>query len=203
MPKLLVVMVVSLFAVGCSHGPRLEVFPADVVQLRSPVEPGKGCIDRVLFKSRLTGYIEQTVDREGGFFRVLVRHRYFRDAVDKKGRLRAPLARGKAEPAEVVFYNVQCIDDETVLITPMSDRGPVVSPSVLDELQRGELAAYAQRLGNVIVDTPPPPAPAAALPADDPSGRNCIASQLPEWQGATAAQKKTLLDRCRGAAPTP
>ena len=43
-----------------------------------------------------------------------------------------------------------------------------------------------------------PPAPADAAETA-PAGEGCNPEQLPEWQGASAAQKKALLERCNGA----
>lgn len=42
------------------------------------------------------------------------------------------------------------------------------------------------------------PAPASA--PDVPSAPRCVASQLPEWQGADAATKKRLMEQCRAPA---
>lgn len=44
----------------------------------------------------------------------------------------------------------------------------------------------------------PPPAP---LPV--PAGQSCVASQLPEWRTASAAEKKALLAKCRAPPAEP
>lgn len=46
-----------------------------------------------------------------------------------------------------------------------------------------------------VVEAPPP---APAPPPRQLGPPKCVASELPEWAGASAGQKKALLDRCRG-----
>lgn len=135
----------ALLLVGCGGKKRVaETFDADVVQIVVP--PGeKPCVDRLLARSRVTGYIEQTVDKDAGFFRVLARNKRFRPTVDAKGRPdRMPKGQ---EGAVVEFYNVQCTSETAAVITPMNGLGPVARPFVLDGWQNQELADYAQQLG--------------------------------------------------------
>lgn len=155
-----VAVLVLMAAAGCRHRPKYAtVYSADAVRVSSPWEPDKSCVDRLLFRSRYTGYIEQTVDKEAQFFRVLARNREFHAEYDKKGRqLPLRLAPGQS-PALVEFYNVQCMGPEEALVTPMNARGPLVNTEfVMDTLQRNELEAYARAIG--VVGHPPSPPPA-------------------------------------------
>lgn len=89
------------------------------------------CIDRLLAKSRMTGYIEQTVDKGAGFFRVGTR------STGNKGRMN--------------WLNVQCMPDGSAVITPVGkatgalteDRGVKINRQ-----QERELNDYAAQLDN-------------------------------------------------------
>lgn len=49
-----------------------------------------------------------------------------------------------------------------------------------------------------------PEATTESAPAASPVRRpSCVASELPEWQGADAATKKRLMEQCRAPAPSP
>ena len=149
-------------AAGCSRRPKYAtVYSAGAVRVSSPWESDKSCVDRLLFRSRYTGYIEQTVDKQAQFFRVLARNREFHQQYDKKGRpMPLRLAPGQS-PALVEFYNVQCLGPDEALVTPMNARGPLVNTQfVMDQLQRDELEAYARAIG--VVAYPPPLEPARA-----------------------------------------
>lgn len=61
---------------------------------------------------------------------------------------------------------------------------------------RGAIASGYVAPVPVEVQAPPSAAPATA-DAPPASPKKCIASELPEWQGASAAEKKSLLERCR------
>lgn len=56
---------------------------------------------------------------------------------------------------------------------------------------------YGAAPAPTLVSTPAPVEPAPVAPAA-PSTAKCVASELPEWAGASAARKKELMAECRG-----
>lgn len=129
---------------GCATPYALHYQPESIRIVATPGE--RACVDRLLAQSRYTGYIEQTVDKQAGFFRVFTRNQKFRFPVDKKGKVTRRLPRD-VQPAEVTFYNVQCLDEVVAMIVPMSAYGIVSPPAVLDPFQHQELSTYAASLG--------------------------------------------------------
>lgn len=120
-PMRMLVMLVVVAAAGCAR--RIDT----LTTVRLNGDPSAPCIDRALMMSRSTGYIEQTVDKDAGFFRVIAH-----TASPKGGGMQ--------------WMNVACIDDQTVSVTPMSSNG------VLDKMAKNqlkELRTYAARLGIV------------------------------------------------------
>jgi hypothetical protein len=198
MRTLVMVMVlgaVVMGGVGCAA--RQKLYPAGPLGISSPAAGTSTCVERLLGRSRMTGYIEQTVDKEMGFFRVSAKNS-FAQFEEKKRAPKVP--KGKLL-AVVAFYNVQCTGPESATIIPMNASGSLDDRYLMDKNQKDELERYAAAIGvplNTIQDSDePPPAPA---PVPVPAGQTCIASELPEWQGASAAEKKALLDRCRAPA---
>ena len=71
------------------------------------------------------------------------------------------------------------------------------------ECRRRENECLATCPGVIIPGSRPAPVVEAPPPAPAPPPRQlgppkCVASELPEWAGASATQKKELMDRCRG-----
>jgi hypothetical protein len=164
--RMLWVILLLALSMGCSRKQKLTVYPGGPVALRSPYEGDRDCVDRLLYRSRYTGYIEQTVDKQMQFFRVFARNKEFSRQLDKKGRaLQVKLQPGQV-PATIHFYNVQCTGPETALITPMNERGPLNYDQVMDAVQRMELDRYAASIG--IVETAPMTSEVTAQPLPPP-----------------------------------
>lgn len=119
-----VVMFGALSLVGCSK--RIET-----LTVRLGGDPDATCIARALQTSRSTGYIEQTVDKESGFFRVIAK------SYDAKRR-----------PGGMQWINITCINNNTVSVTPMNGAGIMTSKA--SKLELNELRTYALRLGAVV-----------------------------------------------------
>lgn len=183
MPKLLVVLVVSLFAfAGCSKR-------GDSVLVN--VGPTNGdCVDLLLSRSRALGYVETGVDRVNGFFRVAAR-------TSSTGK---PHANLNMHPVYAVHFNVQCQGSEA-RVTAANAQGAYDHDRSMSAPLRRELDSYATNLGWRV--GPGQAAVEQQQPATSASGKTCNAEQLPEWQRASAAEKKALLDRCRAATPPP
>lgn len=153
---------------GCSRRAATAFYPAGPVRVSSPLEADKSCVERLLFRSRFTGYIEQTVDKEMAFFRVHARNQQFVPEVDKKGRPRPLKLPPGRYPAFVQYYNVQCLTADTAMITPMNSTGPLDERYVMDAAQLSELQRYANAIGVLLApgatmgpSAPPPPPPLA------------------------------------------
>jgi hypothetical protein len=83
--------------------------------------------------SRQTGYIEQTIDKDTQFFRVVARV-----TVDKRGR---------STKARVRNFNIACIDNNTLVVTPVGQGGVLAPDTKLSELEYDEFSGYARSLG--------------------------------------------------------
>lgn len=142
----------------------------------------------------MTGYIEETVDKEMGFFRVRVRENIA--TAKAAGKRAAKVPKGKAL-AVVAFYNIQCTGPETAVVTPMNANGALDDRYLMDEWQVAELENFSSRIG-VIPQAAAAPAPAPTqAEADSTAPPKCVASENPEWAGASAARKKELLEACK------
>lgn len=124
----LALAVLLLGVVGCRHRPQI-ISGAPVVVPGDPTREGR-CIDRVLAKSRLTGYVEQTLDKEAEFFRV--------EAFNK-----LPAKSKKPRPV-VRFFNVRCLNQHTAEVSSVGYDG-VINGEV-DAAQRSEILDYAGKL---------------------------------------------------------
>ncbi len=161
MHKLSLVLVVSLAALSTGCRKRVVVlYPSSSVAFAST---GAGaCVERLLAKSRFTGYIEQTVDKDMGFFRVETREKrpfivdgrkvFLVEGSGKKEqrKLFAKMPEGYGF-AVVRFYNVQCTGPDSAIVVPMNDRGPLEPTDLMDAAQRVELERYASAIGGTPV----------------------------------------------------
>ncbi|MDP1826791.1 MAG: hypothetical protein Q8L48_26200 [Archangium sp.] len=153
--SLLILVAVLASHVGCSRRQRQPIFLASPLAIVSPNDGVSRCVERLLARSRYTGYIEQTVDKEMGFFRVMARNTYAMVEHSKRGPL---LPKGKY-PADVKFYNVQCTGLDQALITPMNETGALDERYVMDSWQHDELLRYGGAIGVVVTPALPPPPP--------------------------------------------
>jgi hypothetical protein len=179
---------------GCAA--RQKLFPGELVTILPVGEAERPCVERLLAQSRLTGYIEQTVDKDMGFFRVGTKHPLF--TVTGKKPPKAP--EGKQIALSVSHYNVQCTAPNSATITPVGGSGVLTASWLIDEYQRDELEQFASALGirqDRLIAPPPPPPPAATQPPAELKPPKCVASEMPEWSAASAARKKELLASCR------
>lgn len=119
MRKLLMVVVVSMSSCATFYATPVSVTPGATSEGR--------CIDRLLTKSRNTGYVEQTVDKDTGFFRVVAKS-------DAKGK------------AAIGWFNVACDENGFALVTPVGARGALSSDTKISKAQRRELDEYASAL---------------------------------------------------------
>jgi hypothetical protein len=138
-------LIVALLGSACSHRQRQPLYLASPMGIFSPPDGANRCVERLLSRSRYTGYIEQTVDKEMGFFRVMARNTVAALPQNKKGPL---VPKGKY-PADIRFYNVQCTGPDQALITPMNDTGALDERFVMDQWQYDELMKYARAIGVV------------------------------------------------------
>lgn len=113
------------------------------------------CIDRALALSRQTGLMEQVVDKETGFMRVVSYSK-----TDRRGR-----------PAgHVRHFGVTCLNPSTVQIAPLSASGGL-NKAKISRNERNAMLDYAATLGRIMGDDEisyaPPPSqqqPVAAPP---------------------------------------
>lgn len=118
------VVVVMLGALGCSK--RIET-----LTVRLGGDTDATCIARALQASRSTGYIEQTVDKEAGFFRVIAKSYAM-----------------KPRQGGMQWINIACLNNDTVSVTPMNSAGIMASKATKNELR--ELRGYASSLGAMV-----------------------------------------------------
>jgi hypothetical protein len=150
-------VLVAVFAVvtgvpALSCASRVAVLiPAQQLAVASPAEGERACIERLLARSRMTGYIEETVDKEMAFFRVRAREVF---ANPSSGRGRRPKVPRDTELAVIAFYNVQCSGPDTALVTPMNANGALDERWMMTWAQAHELWNFAARIGVLL--TPPP-----------------------------------------------
>lgn len=137
------------------------------------------CVDVALQRSRLAGYIETLVDKGGRFFRVTAR-------TASTGR---PLANLGMDPARAVYFQVQCQGTEA-RVSAVDAKGPYETRSMKNEV-RAELDSFAASLGVQV---------GVAVSAEQ---GPCVASELPAWATATAAEKKALMEQCKSQQPQP
>ena len=167
----------AVSTIGCASGSSYRARPI-TVQIGG--DPSVRCVDRALTMSRQTGYVEQTVDKDTQFFRVVARA-----TVDKRGR---------PTKSRVRNFNIACIDNNTLMVTPVGLGGVLAPETKLSELEYEELGGYARSLGVFLMPASAPPPPPATEGAATPK---CLASENPEWSSVSAARKKELLDACR------
>lgn len=125
--RTLLVMVVAVASAGCA-AKQQKLFRASPVHIESPAAGDSACVERLLVRSRMLGYVEQTVDKEMGFFRVQARN--------KKQRT-------TPRPTSVEFYNVQCTGETSAIITAVNEDGAMSHSTPMDEQQREEFDDFA------------------------------------------------------------
>lgn len=141
MRTLLVMVVVAAALNGCAA--RQKLYEARPVHIETPADGTSRCVERLLARSRVTGYIEQTVDKEMGFFRVMAKN----VRPEREAKKRAPRVPKDKLLAVVEFYNVQCTGETSAVVTAMNSRGALDSRYVMDVWQRDELNSYASDIG--------------------------------------------------------
>lgn len=147
----MLLVVAAIGVCGCA-----SMYPARAIAVRLGGAAERRCIDRALTLSRGTGYVEQTIDKDTGFFRVFTRTGRAANGVYKRGGV-------------LRNFNVACLDDSSVLVTPVGDRG-ILSPSDkrdrLTKSENNEIREYAAMLGMPfnLQSAPEPPQPARVLP---------------------------------------
>ncbi len=147
---LVLASVAVLAGSGCGRRRPAPLLLAAPLGIISPNDGTGRCVERLLARSRYTGYIEQTVDKEMGFFRVMARNTYAVVERNKRGPI---VPRGKL-PADVKFYNVQCTSDEQAVITPMNETGALDERFVMDTQQHDELLRYGGAIGVIPAGLP-------------------------------------------------
>ncbi|MGV3624536.1 MAG: hypothetical protein ACO1OB_27200 [Archangium sp.] len=180
MLKLGVVVVVSMSLISCAKR-------GDAVRFQMQPTSPEVCSNTLIIRARQMGYVETMADRSNGFFSVAARTSL--GGLPYTGATSRNLKR--AREASQVHFNVQCQNGAVTAIAVGVD-GPIDEGDKMNKKLRKELDRFGVGLmsGSTFAVLEPAPAPVTA------DGSPCVAEQLPEWQGASAAKKKQLLDMC-------